>query len=74
MKKNLVFYSVTILFIFNGCSTQTLSKAGYELIQQRSEIECQKAVGADRAACFSRINRKTYTEYEKERSTSPINR
>jgi hypothetical protein len=69
MKKN-IFILFAVVGLFTACSTETFSKIGYDLVQKRAEDQCQREVGAERAACFSRINRKTYNEYEKERSTS----
>jgi hypothetical protein len=53
-----------IAFLLGGCSTQ----AWYEGVKRSAEIECNKQPAGAIESCGSRVNKKTYDDYEKERS------
>ncbi|WP_295449667.1 hypothetical protein [uncultured Thiodictyon sp.] len=55
-------YGLTLLFI-SACTTE----AWYEGVRTGAENECRNQPGSAAAECLSRLNKKTYQEYEKER-------
>lgn len=46
-----------------GCTSQ----AWYESARQSAELECQKQPAGAYEECMSRVNRKTYEDYRRER-------
>lgn len=52
-----------LLLLLAGCSTQ----AWYEGSKASAESECRKLPPGGYEDCMSRVNRKSYEDYEKER-------
>ena len=55
---------IMALAALGGCSTQ----AWYEGVKRSAEIECNKQPAGAMESCSSRVNKKPYDDYEKERS------
>ena len=53
------------VLLLGGCTTQ----AWYEGVKIGAENECNKQPPGAAADCRARLNRKTYEEYEKERTS-----
>lgn len=53
--------SITLSII--GCTTE----AWYEGMKRSAENECRQLPQGESENCLSRVNKKTYQEYEKER-------
>jgi hypothetical protein len=53
------------MLLLGGCTTQ----AWYEGMKISAESECNKQPPGAIAECVSRLNKKTYEEYEKERAS-----
>ncbi|MES2879784.1 MAG: hypothetical protein V4713_15325 [Pseudomonadota bacterium] len=51
----------------SGCSTASW----YEGMKRSAENECEKQAPGAREDCLSRLNKKTYDSYEKERAARP---
>jgi len=64
--KNFFFLSfLTIASLFgSGCTTE----AWYEGVKRSAEDNCWKLPPSAADECLSRVNKKTYPEYEKERT------
>jgi len=56
-------FALPILLLLGGCTTQ----AWYAGMKISAENECNKQPPGAAADCLSRLNKKTYDEYEKER-------
>lgn len=57
--------SLTFLtLVISGCTTQ----AWYESVKQGAENSCRKQPPSESERCLENLNKKTYEEYEKERS------
>ncbi|MFM9912093.1 MAG: hypothetical protein ACKVN9_00985 [Methylophilaceae bacterium] len=56
----LTFIALTIV----GCATESW----YEGMKRSAEIECRHQVPDESERCLGRLNKKSYEEYEKERS------
>ena len=50
--------------LLSGCTTE----AWYEGVKRGAEIQCRQAVPPDAEQCLSRLNTRSYDEYEKARS------
>lgn len=48
-----------------GCTTE----AWYQSMQSGAEHECKKQPGSAAEECLSRLNKRTYQEYKKERES-----
>ena len=55
--------ALPILMLLGGCTTQ----AWYEGVKISAENECKKQPLGAATDCLSRLNRKTYDEYQKDR-------
>ena len=58
-------HALPIMLLLGGCTTQ----AWYEGMKISAESECNKQPPGAIAECVSRLNKKTYEEYEKERAS-----
>ena len=57
--------ALPIFMLLGGCTTQ----AWYEAVKISAESDCNKQPPGAVAECLSRLNKKTYDEYEKERTS-----
>lgn len=57
-------FALSVVLMLGGCTTQ----AWYEGAKISAENECYKQPPGAVADCLSRLNKKTYEDYEKERS------
>lgn len=67
MKINTILRRCTVLLVsllLSACTTQ----AWYEGVKQGAAEQCRQTSPADPEACLSRLNTKSYDEYNKERS------
>ena len=55
-------FNLILLFI-SACTTE----AWYEGVRTGAESECRNQPGSSAGECLSRLNKKTYREYERER-------
>lgn len=56
--------AISALLLLAGCTTETW----YKGFQQSSESRCRNQPPGESQRCLDDLNRKTYSEYEKERS------
>lgn len=65
-KKQLItFILLTFLMLaISSCTTQ----AWYESVKQGAENNCRKHPPSESERCLENLNKKTYDEYEKERT------
>ena len=61
--------NVMVLAVF-GCSTQ----AWYEGAKHGAQNECRSQPPSEAERCLERLNKKTYEDYEKERTGGKIGR
>lgn len=61
---SILLFVASATLLISGCSTQ----AWYEGLKSGAENECDKQPPGALEQCQSRVNRKTYEDYEKERS------
>ena len=69
MKFNSIAFTFVLLatsLLNSACSTQ----AWYEGMNRRAEIECEKQPPGAREECRSRVNKKPYDAYDKERGAT----
>lgn len=50
--------------LFSGCSAE----AWYEGVKRGAESQCRQSIPADAEQCLSRLNTRSYDEYNKARS------
>ena len=50
--------------LFSGCT----SEAWYEGVKRSAESQCRQSIPADAEQCLSRLNTRSYDEYNKARS------
>ncbi|MCK9638254.1 MAG: hypothetical protein M0R41_18465 [Methylobacter tundripaludum] len=65
-KKQLITFILLTFFMLaiSGCTTQ----AWYESVKQGAENNCRKQPPSESDRCLESLNKKSYKEYEKERS------
>jgi len=65
-KKQLITFILLTFFMMaiSGCTTQ----AWYESVKQGAENNCRKQPPIESERCLENLNKKTYDEYEKERT------
>lgn len=54
----------SIMLLIIGCTTE----AWYEGLKRSAENECRQLPQGESENCLSRVNKKTYREYENERA------
>ena len=64
--KQLIAFILLTFFMLavSGCTTQ----AWYESVKQGAENNCRKQPPSESERCQENLNKRTYEEYEKERS------
>ena len=62
----LIFAGLSASLLNSACSTQ----AWYEGMNRRAENECEKQPPGAREECLSRVNKKPYDAYDKERGAT----
>jgi hypothetical protein len=56
--------AISVLLMLAGCTTETW----YEGFKQSSESRCRNQPPGESQRCLEELNKKSYQEYEKERS------
>jgi hypothetical protein len=55
---------IFLMLVISSCTTQ----AWYESVKQGAENNCRKQPPSESERCLENLNKKTYDEYEKERT------